>query len=138
MWCHNVNSTLHERVLCNLTLSNSMLHDCHFCRLYHYILAKSGIQIRWQSRGRGRTQHGPRPLDEYELGCIRFQLITRGAFRFHAKPGLRASGVQLGATQNSFYMVIYKQLSTTHELQSATQKPFNGCLSCAELRLHCA
>ena len=43
-----------------------------------------------------------------------------------------------GATQSSFYMVIYMQLSATHELQSATQKPLKGCLSCAELRLSCA
>ena len=40
------------------------------------------------------------------------------AFRFIAESGLKAEG----ATQTSFYMVIYMQLSATHELQSATQK----------------
>ena len=52
----------------------------------------SGITISWQSRGRGRAQRGPRPLAWYELGCIRFQLITRGAFRFHSRPGLQVWG----------------------------------------------
>ena len=36
--------------------------------------------------------------------------------------GFKGQGVQLSATQSSFYMVIYMQLSATHELQSATQK----------------
>ena len=63
----------------------------NYCRFEHSILAKSEIQICWQSRGRGRAQRGPRPLAWYELGCIRFQLITRGAFRSHARPGLQAA-----------------------------------------------
>ena len=65
-----------------------LLNDCKF---EHSILAKYDIQICWQSRGRGRAQRGPRPLAWDELGCIKFQLITRGAFRFHARPGLQAN-----------------------------------------------
>ena len=72
---------------------------------------------------------------------IPFDLLTylshrkeiKCAFRFIAESGLMAPGVQLGATQSSFHMVIYMQLSATHELQSATQKHLNGCLSCTEL-----
>ena len=103
-WCLNCMawqrflSTLHKSAWCNLILFNTMLwlyltwydsrHLLTYCRLDHSILAKSGIQICWQSRGRGRAQRGPRPLAWYELWCVRFQLITRGAFRFHARPGL--------------------------------------------------
>ena len=63
----------------------------NYCRFEHSVLVKSEILIYWQRRGRGRAQRGPRPLAWYELGCIRFQLITRGAFRFHARPGLQAT-----------------------------------------------
>ena len=78
--CH---STLHERasylIMVELFASGAF-YSCN-C---------SGIIISWQSRGRGRAQRGPRPLAWYELGCIRFQLLTRGAFRFHSRPGLPA------------------------------------------------
>ena len=60
--------------------------------------------------------------------------LGRGAAR---RERIYTQRVQLSATQSSFYMVIYMQLSATHELQSATQRPLKGCLSCAELRLSC-
>ena len=89
---HCCHSTVHERASRSVTWFwiHVILLSNH-CRFEHAILAKSGIQICWQSRGRGRAQRGPRPLAWYELWCVRFQLITRGAFRFHARPGLRVS-----------------------------------------------
>ena len=67
----------------------------------------SGIIISWQSRGRGRAQRGPRPLAWYELGCIRFQLITRGAFRFHSRPGLQAKGL-LDVFFRVFFVIVFR------------------------------
>ena len=41
--------------------------------------------------------------------------------RFRPRADLHAKG-RLSATQSSFHIVIYMQLSATHELQTATQK----------------
>ena len=94
--CH---STLHERTWYLIVIAwfeSGAFYSCN-C---------SGIIISWQSRGRGRAQRGPRPLAWYELGCIRFQLITRGAFRFHSKPGLQAKGL-LDVFFCVFFVIIF-------------------------------
>ena len=46
----------------NDMISDDIISLSNSCRLDHSTFAKSGVQICWQSRGRGRAQRGARPL----------------------------------------------------------------------------
>ena len=135
MGWHRCRSTLHESLMWHdmiwydaileQSISDWDNGTLYSCKIWNpNLLAESWSRLRTA---------GPETTSLDEPGCIRFQFISRGAFRFNARPDLQAEG----ATPSSYYMLISMQLSATHDLQSATQKQLNGQLSCTELSLSC-